>query len=170
VLRELREKHRHGEWLFTNPASGKPFGKPGSDKTDALNALAQEELEKLEPGATLERFTWNTMRHTATTIMLRLGVQQWVADACLDHAQGMKMLAVYGHHKFDVEKRRALFALGRYVELALQPPLYAACHVFRQRGNDLEARDAAHVAFCEAIQRGGTPWADYLVEVRAGVG
>jgi hypothetical protein len=130
---------------------------------DKLNAETGRQLEHQGVSASLDRFTWHDLRRTAFTLLLRFGYSKDLAHAVTNHAEADKMAVVYGSaHRYEREKRMALWALGRYVQLILELDAYAAVWGSLRQHNDIEARDAAEDAFWLALRTGGTAWGDWL--------
>jgi integrase len=161
ALGVLERLPRNGPFLFQAPDAKAPYQKQPRAKVMLDKAMAVE-LSKLD--RPFARFTWHDLRRTAFTTLQRCGFADWICHACTNHKGSDRMKAVYGHHKFERDKRRALFTLGRYVALVLEPERYRAALAYRRQGNDLEAHDAADDAFYEALRAGGVAWGDWLAQ------
>lgn len=76
-----------------------------------------EEPEKIK----LARWTFHDLRRTAASGMARLGIAVHVVEAALNHKSGTikGVAAVYNRYSYDTEKRQALEAWGRYVDMLI---------------------------------------------------
>jgi integrase len=128
IVRELPKVHEH--LVFTTngerPVSG--FGR-AKDRLDAkMTELLRSELNKGDRGgdaekARIEPFTIHDLRRTTATGMARLTIAPHIVDKILNHVSGSieGVAAIYNRHAYLEERKAALEAWGRHVELLLQP-------------------------------------------------
>ncbi len=97
------------------------------------------------------------LRRTVATGMQRLGQRQEVTEAVLGHISGSRsgILGVYQQHDWAEEKRAALEAWGRYVELITDP---------RERvlAAALQMTQITRKKFQIAIVSGDEAWVNYI--------
>jgi integrase len=94
-------------------------------KRDALGVLPSETARpKARVAAAMGAPHWvlHDLRRTATTLLARLGVEPHVADRVLNHTQGTIHGVAKTYNKFQYldERRLALEALGKFVELLVE--------------------------------------------------
>jgi integrase len=104
------------------------------------------------------------LRRTAATMMAEMGVAPHIVEAILNHASGHKggVAGIYNRAAYEPEKRRALDAWARYVELIIDDEMWAAHRARLQCGGD-----RAREAFVAAIREGGARWGLYLGGIAA---
>jgi integrase len=108
-----------GPYMFTT-GGRRPVGGFTNSKA-RLDAAVLAELRKLEPEATLPRWTLHDLRRTARSLMSRAGVDPDVAERCLAHAIG-GVRSTYDRHAYRDEKACAFEALAALVERIVNPP------------------------------------------------
>jgi integrase len=105
-------------YVFT--ASGVEPIKGFSHMKNRIDAAMQAEARRDDPEATeIPHWTFHDLRRTCASGMAALRTPPHVIEAVLNHASGAikGVAAVYNRYKYDDEKRAALEAWGRRIEL-----------------------------------------------------
>ena len=108
ILRELKERTGESQWLFPSPRDGQHIAETSIDHAVRINAEYFE----------IEHFTPHDLRRTAASMMTASGIQRLTVSKILNHVES-GVTAVYDRHSYDKEKRQALEAWGRKLELIL---------------------------------------------------
>jgi integrase len=90
----------------------------------ALDKAMLQELRQADEVASLVSWRLHDIRRTVATGLQRLGVRYEVTEAVLNHVSGAKsgVAGVYQRHDWKDEKRAALEAWGRHVEVMSSDP------------------------------------------------
>lgn len=152
-------------WLFT--CNGKTYSGLGAKpkhRIDAEAAKIDRDGKPLAEPAPIENWRIHDLRRTVATGLQRLGVRQEVTEAVLGHTSGSAggVVGVYQRHDWADEKREALDAWGRYVDLIVDPER-------RHLVGALSGAPAERKAFQAAILAGGDEWDKYLAVPGSGV-
>lgn len=135
ILKALPRIKSKAGLVFTStgetPVTGFSRAKDRIDES-MLKAMRKgaDEPEKIE----LARWTFHDLRRTAASGMARLGMPVHVVEAVLNHKSGTikGVAAVYNRYSYDAEKRQALEAWSRYVEILISGA--PSANVFELRG------------------------------------
>jgi integrase len=101
---------------------------PVSGFSKAKAAIDAAVLEMLEAGgedrAPLPHWTFHDLRRTVATNLQQLGVRLEVTEAVLNHTSGSRagIVGVYQRYKYTAEKRQALDAWARRLEMIVSGP------------------------------------------------
>jgi integrase len=150
---------RDSEFVFTT--TGETYSGVGSkqkkrvDEEAAKLSPAGDKLAEPKPVA-----AWRThdLRRTVATDLQRLGVRLEVTEAVLGHISGRSrsgIVGVYQRHEWAGEKREALEAWARFVELI---STQAGAALARK----LDGKSAERSKFQQAITQDGAKWKKYL--------
>jgi hypothetical protein len=107
------------------------------------------------------------LRHTVATRLASFGVRLEVTEKVLNHVSGSfgGIVSVYQKHDFDDQKREALEAWARYVELLVDDALWSRLQDWLTEG-DRDEESARRREFNAAILEGGMRWQSVRVVVR----
>ena len=104
ILDGLREITGSGEWVFPSPAGG-----PMRSNTKPWSAIRRSAKIDATP---------HDLRRTVASQMAGIGIGRLVLARLLNHVE-TSVTAVYDRHGYDREKREALEAWGRRLEMIL---------------------------------------------------
>jgi integrase len=157
---QLDTMQGRGDLIFTTngerPVSG--FSRMKARLDEAMLALAQAE----RGDATVPAWTLHDLRRTFSTRLPEdLSIPPNVVDKALNHKLG-GIAGRYNKSQLLNERRTALAAWARYVELIIDKDLYAA-HLRLIADND-ERREL----FRSAVLKGNDTWSHYLAMLTAG--
>jgi len=84
-----------------------------------LDAAMLGQLRESDEGAVLPPFVLHDLRRTATSLMARVGIEPHICGRCLNHVAGTirGVAATYNRFQYLGERRLALEALGRFVDM-----------------------------------------------------
>jgi integrase len=137
----------------------------GRDLVFTTNGRAPVELgatkikRRLDARMGVTSWRLHDLRRTMATMSAEMGVAPHIIEAVLNHVSGHKsgVAGIYNRASYEAEKRRALDAWARYVELIIDADTWAAHRAHLRRGGD-----RAREAFVAAAREGGDRWALYL--------
>lgn len=150
--------------IFTNTGTTTISGFSRSKRQlDKLMLDAAMQTNSRAGKVQIVRWTRHDLRRTVASGMAALGVAPHVVEAMLNHRSGTikGVAAVYNLHKYETEKREALYAWARYIELLMDDELWPVASE-RLRSQDIEEAKAERASFNAAILEGGTRWQKYL--------
>jgi integrase len=103
-------------------ADAKSMTKAFTDRqTDPATATRKRRVLTTDLLPTNGHWTPHDLRRTARTLMSRLGVSREVAERCVGHAEGDRIVATYDVWEYASEKRAALGLLGEHLAGVLTP-------------------------------------------------
>lgn len=129
-----------------------------------IGRLRTEANEAAEP---MPPWGLHDLRRTVATRLAGFGVRLEVIEKILNHVSGSfaGIVGVYQKHDFEAEKRQALEAWTRYVELLVDERLWPKFQEWRVDG-DREEETARSREFNAAILEGGPRWLSVLAAIR----
>ncbi len=107
LLEELRSITGDSAWVFASRR-----------KRESPISAIQKAAERIAKRAGVE-FVPHDLRRTAASLMTGMGVSRLVVSKILNHVES-GITAVYDRHSYDAEKRQALEAWGRQLELPFE--------------------------------------------------
>jgi integrase len=161
ALAILSSLPRIGQDFVLTVGGKRPLGGFGRGKARLDAAIRELADETLAPP-----WTFHDLRRSATTGMARLNFPPHVVDKVLNHRSGTirGVAAVYNRFAYLSERRVALDAWARFVELVMDRDLYSAHQAFLSAGDERTQRKSLE-AFNTAIAEGGKAWARYLEQL-----
>jgi integrase len=97
-------KGAKGPWVFPSPTTDRPIENP------------QKAAERLRERSKVPDLRLHDLRRTAASLMTGMGISRLTVKKILNHAE-RDVTAVYDRHSYDPEKRTALEAWGRRLEV-----------------------------------------------------
>ena len=97
-------------WVFPSPRGDQPINET------AIGHAVRRNLDTLGVG----QFTPHDLRRTAASQMTAMGISRLVVSKILNHVE-RGVIAVYDRHSYNLEKRQALEAWGRMLEIIVTP-------------------------------------------------
>lgn len=154
---------RPSKFVFTT------HGHAGISGWSKGKALLDAKVTELNGGEPIPHWRLHDLRRTIATGMQRLGVNLPTIEAVLGHVSGSRagIVGVYQRHAYEDEKRAALDAWGRYVELIADAEAWAAVSALLN-GDDRQEAMRQRRRFNAAITDGGEAWKAYLASVQSG--
>ena len=114
VLAEVPRWALTGEFVFTTTAGRRPVSgfSRAKARTDRIAAevAAERGVEPPEP------WGLHDLRRTARTLLARVGVSDEVAERCIGHVGGSRLLLTYNRHKYESEMADAFERLASEVQ------------------------------------------------------
>lgn len=103
ILERLR-KRANGPWVFPWPTTERPIENP------------QKAAERLRERSKVPDLRLHDLRRTAASLMTGMGISRLTVKKILNHVE-RDVTAVYDRHSYDPEKRTALEAWGRRLDV-----------------------------------------------------
>ncbi len=108
ILKEIRKNSKKSGFLFPSTRRDGPIDSRATTKA----------LRKIQKDIGLEHFTPHDLRRTAATMMTALGFQRLIVSKILNHSES-GTTKIYDRYTYDDEKKKALEAWGRKLELII---------------------------------------------------
>lgn len=105
ILERMR-KRANGTWVFPSPTTDRPIENP------------QKAAERLRERSKVSDLRLHDLRRTAASLMTGMGISRLTVKKILNHAE-RDVTAVYDRHSYDPEKRMALEAWGRRLDVII---------------------------------------------------
>ncbi len=107
LLEELKKYSLHSSYLFPSRLDHNKHYSSGS---------ANVAIKRIDNGSYKGKFTSHGIRATARTYMTDIGIDHFVAEACLAHTTGNEVSRVYNRSNYLDARRSAMQKWGDYVE------------------------------------------------------
>lgn len=105
-----------GNIVFSISAGARPINDP-----DRIKQRLDQRITALNDGKPIAPWAFHDLRRTMRTGLSSLGIAPHIAELCIGHKQ-RGILATYGLHRFDSEKRDAMERWAARVRSIVEPP------------------------------------------------